>query len=352
MSDGTSRAGRVGADGPGTVPAGSAFRQELRGAVTPRATILLFGVLILEIAFVVSFIGAFHSPRPRDLPLAVVAPGQAQTRLIAELNSLPGAPLEARAADSAREARAMVLDRRVDAALLAGSGQGPDRLLVASAGGPAAVQSLRAVFEKTGGGSVVITDVRPPSPSDGRGLAGFYLVLGVIVGGYLASAALSASYGARPAGPNRTFIRLLALAALSIISGLGAAIVVDPVFHALPGHFGTLWGIATLITFAAAAAGMAFQVLLGTAGIALSVLLFVVLGNPSAGGVYPTTLLPPFWAAIGQALPNGAGVTLVRSYSYFGGHQTSTAWWVLAAWAAGGVLISGLASLRRRPAAG
>ncbi|MFD6903592.1 DUF3533 domain-containing protein [Streptomyces sp. NPDC060077] len=352
MSDGKHRAGREDSNGPGPAPAGPAFRQGLRGAVTPRAVILLLGVLILEMAFVVSFIGAFHSPRPRNLPLAVVAPGQAQARLVAELNSLPGEPLDARAADSASEARAMVLDRRVDAALLAGPGGGPDRLLVATAGGPAAVQALQAVFAKTGGGSVVVDDLRPPSPSDGRALAGFYLVLGVVVGGYLASAALSASYGARPASPNRTSVRLLALAALSVVSGLGGAVVVDPVFHALPGHFGALWGIATLITFAAAAAGMAFQVLLGTPGIALSVLLFVVLGNPSAGGVYPTTLLPPFWAAIGQALPNGAGVTLVRNYSYFGGHQTSTAWWVLSAWAAGGVLISSLASLRRRPAAG
>lgn len=211
MSDGKHRAGREDSNGPGPAPAGPAFRQDLRGAVTPRAVILLLGVLILEMAFVVSFIGAFHSPRPRNLPLAVVAPGQAQARLVAELNSLPGEPLDARAADSASEARAMVLDRRVDAALLAGPGGGPDRLLVATAGGPAAVQSLQAVFAKTGGGSVVVDDLRPPSPSDGRALAGFYLVLGVVVGGYLASAALSASYGARPASPNRTSVRLLAL---------------------------------------------------------------------------------------------------------------------------------------------
>ncbi|CAM5637278.1 ABC transporter permease [Streptomyces pilosus] len=349
MHDGKNGTGNDGPPATEDEPPGATFRTELRRAVTPRATILLCGVLLLEIAFVVSFIGAFHSPRPRDLAVAVVAPGQAQAGLIDELNALPGEPLAARAAESASEARAMVLDRRADAALLAGPG--PDRLLVASAGGPAAVQSLQAVFEKTGGGDVVVTDLRPPHPADGRGLSSFYLVLGVVIGGYLASAALSASYGARPANPHLTVVRLLALAALSVVSGLAGVIVVDPVFHALPGHFGALWGIATLITFAAAAAGMAFQVLLGTPGIALSVLVFVVLGNPSAGGVYPSTLLPPFWSAIGQALPNGAGVTLVRNYAYFGGHGTSAAWWVLAAWAAGGVLISCLASFRRPPGA-
>ncbi|WUV82972.1 SNG1 family protein [Streptomyces sp. NBC_01476] len=317
--------------------------------MSPRAAVMLLGVLILELAFVVSYIGAFHSPKPSHIPLAVVAPAPAQAALVGRLNALPGRPLSARPARSPAQARAMVLDRRVDAALVVTPGAAPDRLVVASAGGPSGVQALQLVFEKAEGPrSVMLTDLRPPHSADGRGLSSFYLVLGVIIGGYLASAALSASFGARPANPHRTVIRLAALAGLAVVSGLGGAIIVDLVFDALPGHFATLWWIAVLTSFAAAAAGMAFQVLLGSAGIALSVLIFVILGNPSAGGVYPAALLPPFWRDIGPALPNGAGVTLVRNYVYFGGHHTSTAWWVVSAWAAGGVLVSCVASLRRQ----
>jgi ABC-type polysaccharide/polyol phosphate export permease len=47
-------------------------------------------------------------------------------------------------------------------------------------------------------------------------------------------------------------------------------------------------------------------------------LLFVVLGNPSAGGAYQAALLPPFWRALSSALPNGAGVDSVRRIVYFG----------------------------------
>ncbi|MCF0088538.1 hypothetical protein B0E37_03613 [Streptomyces sp. MH192] len=344
MENGTS--GRPSPEAPrGFAPGGPSFLRELRDAVTPRAMTLLLGVLVLALAFVVSFVGAFHSPTPRDIPLAVVAPEPARAKVLAELNGLPDRPLSARPAASEAEARAMVLDRRADGALLLGAPSGRTELLVASAGGPSAVQALQAIFEKVDGREAVeLRDLRPPNPADGRGLSTFYLVLGVIIGGYLASAALAASYGARPANLRRTLVRLVALAGLSVVAGLGGTLIVDTVFDALPGHFAALWGITTLATFTAAAVGMAFQVLFGPAGVAASVLVFVIIGNPSAGGVYPASLLPPFWAAVGQALPNGAGVTLVRNYAYFDGHHTATAWWVMCAWAAGGVLVSCLAS--------
>ncbi|GGQ81874.1 ABC transporter permease [Streptomyces althioticus] len=347
-----------GPDGrpPGRPPAATPlgrFRSEVRGAITPRAGLIMLGVLVIELAFVVSYIGAFHSPTPDRIPVAVVAPAAEQGAVIEKLNSIPGEPLEGRPADSAAQARAMVLEREVDAALLVAPQERGDRLLVASAGGPSGVQTLELVFRKADPSRPLqVTDLRPPNEADGRGLASFYLAVGLVVGGYLASAAASASYGARPPDLHRVVIRLGALAVLSVLSGLGGAIIADQVFDALTGHFAAIWWIGALTTFAAAAAGMAFQVLLGPVGIALSVVIFVVLGNPSAGGVYPAALLPPFWRDVGPALPNGASVTLLRNYAYFGGHHTATAWWVLSAWAVGGVLVSALVVwLRRRPAA-
>jgi uncharacterized phage infection (PIP) family protein YhgE len=66
---------------------------------------------------------------------------------------------------------------------------------------------------------------------------------------------------------------------------------------------------------------MGFQVLLGTFGVGLTLILFVVLGNPSAGGAYPAPLLPGFWRAISPALPNGAGVQALRHVVYFGSYD-------------------------------
>ena len=57
----------------------------------------------------------------------------------------------------------------------------------------------------------------------------------------------------------------------------------------------------------------------GLVGIGLAILVFVVLGNPSAGGAYPAQLLPPFWSAIGPWLPPGAATGAIRGIVYFGG---------------------------------
>lgn len=323
---------------------------ELRDAVSLHATLLLVGVFVIEMAFVLSYLGAFHSPTPHGLRLAVVAPAQVRGTVTARLNALPGKPLSVSTAPDAADAGRMILDRTADAALVFAAGGTTDRLLVASAGGPSVAQTAGQIArqaERAVGRGVTVVDIRPPNPADGRGLSAFYLVIGLVIGGYLTSAALAMSFGARPANVHRTTIRLGCLALVSIASGLGGAIIVDPVFGALPGHFAALWGIGTLTTFAAAATGMALQVLFGRGGIALSMLLFVVLGNPSAGGVYPSTLLPLFWRDIGQALPPGAATTLVRDTVYFAGHGTAAAWWVLAAWTAGGLLVGYAASVLR-----
>jgi hypothetical protein len=156
------------------------------------------------------------------------------------------------------------------------------------------------------------------------------------------------SAGSRPANRHRITIRLAVLALYALVSGIAGALIVGPVFDALSGHFWALTGIGTLVVFASAATSLALQTLLGMLGTGLTILLFVVLGNPSSGGVYPSVLLPGFWSAIGQALPPGAGTTLVRNTVYFDAHATGTAWWVLGAYAIGGTAVALIAADRRQ----
>ncbi|MFV2179409.1 hypothetical protein ACFHW2_37375 [Actinomadura sp. LOL_016] len=142
-------------------------------------------------------------------------------------------------------------------------------------------------------------------------------------------------------------IRLCALAAYAVASGAGGAWIAGPLLGALDGHFLQLWVIGALTVFAAAAFTAALQVLLGLVGIGVAILLFVVLGNPSAGGAYSLSLLPEFWRVIGDRLPTGAATTLIRDTVYFTGHGTARAWWVLAGYAAAGIVIALAASMAR-----
>ncbi|MFD8229266.1 DUF3533 domain-containing protein [Streptomyces massasporeus] len=331
-------------------PAPHSFASELRKAISTRGVLLIVGVFALQLSFVLSYIGAFHAPKPHRLPVAVVAPAQLAGQVVKQLNAMEDNSLNARAADSAKQARALILDRTVDAAIIIAPKETTDTLLVASAGGPAVsstAQQIAQSIEKDRHRKVAITDIRPPAASDGRGMSSFYLVLGWIVGGYLAATILGMAGGGRPANVHRTVIRLVSLALYAIVSGLGGAIIAGPVLGALEGHFAKLWSLGALIVFASAATTVAFQVLWGIIGIGMTVLLFVIIGNPSAGGAYPSVLLPTFWRTIGQWLPPGAGTTTVRNTVYFSGNAIAQPLWVLTGYAALGTALAVAASALR-----
>jgi len=197
--------------------------------------------------------------------------------------------------------------------------------------------------------TVQTTDLVPLQSGDARGLSGFYLVTGWLVGGYLVASMLGIAKGERPPTLRRIAIRLTSLLPYAVVSGLLGALVAGPWMGALDGHVLALWGLGALIVFAAAAATTAFQVLLGVSGVGLAVLIFVVLGNPSAGGAYQIQMLPWLWRTIGNALPNGAGTDSVRRIVYFGSQGIATHLAVIAAWAVVGTVISLVAARMRGP---
>ncbi|MGH1554143.1 hypothetical protein ACRAWF_25940 [Streptomyces sp. L7] len=95
-----------------------------------RGILLIVGVFALQLGFVLSYIGAFHAPKPHHIPVAVVAPAQVSGQVVKQLNALENDPLDARAAATAKQARALILDRTVDAAVLIDPKGTTDTLLV------------------------------------------------------------------------------------------------------------------------------------------------------------------------------------------------------------------------------
>ena len=155
------------------------------------------------------------------------------------------------------------------------------------------------------------------------------------------------SAGSRPLTRARGVVRLGSLAVYAVVSGVGGALITGPVLGVFDGHLLALATFGALLVFAVGAFTTALQVWTGLVGIGLAILLFVVLGNPSAGGAYPAPLLPPFWAAIGPWLPPGAGTSAVRGIVYFGGAGAGQAVLVLAVYALVGAVATLLGSGRR-----
>ncbi|WP_406448601.1 DUF3533 domain-containing protein [Streptomyces sp. NBC_00876] len=330
------------------------FADEVKNAVTPRAALLVIGVLALQLLFIASYVGALHKPKPTDVPFGVVAPQQVSTQLVTDLKNLPGGPLDPRAVTDAATAREQILNRDIDGALIVDPRGTTDTVLVASGGGTVLADSLAKIMTKvelTQQRTVRTVDVAPASSEDFDGLSSFYLVVGWCVGGYLCASILAISAGSRPANRQRALIRTGVMALYSIAGGIGGAIIIGPILGALPGSFWGLSGLGALTVFAVGMITLALQALTGIVGIGLAVLIVVIAGNPSAGGAFPLPMLPDFWRAIGPALPPGAGTWVARSIAYFKGNAVTGPLLVLSAWAVVGTVITLLMAMRRKPEA-
>lgn len=330
------------------------FADEVKNAITPRAALLVIGVLALQLLFIASYVGALHKPKPTDAPFGVVAPQQISARLLTELKDLPGGPLDPRTVSDAATARRQILDRDIDGALIVSPRGTTDTVLVASGGGTVLADSLTKIITKvdlTQQRTVRSVDVAPASGDDFDGLSSFYLVVGWCVGGYLCASILAISAGTRPANRQRAVIRTGVMALYSIAGGIGGAIIIGPILGALPGSFWGLSGLGALTVFSVGMITLALEALTGIVGIGLAVLLVVVAGNPSAGGAFPLPMLPDFWRAIGPALPPGAGTWVARSIAYFRGNAVTGPLLVLSAWAVVGTVVTLLMALRKKPEA-
>ncbi|MEV0268630.1 hypothetical protein AB0H43_07635 [Hamadaea sp. NPDC050747] len=311
--------------------------------VSTRSVALVIGVLLLQAGFIASYLAAFHEPEPHEVAVVTTNDQVAQ-----QLNGLSGDPLKATVVADRAAAVQKIDDQDAYGAYVVGPQN--DELIVASAAGVAVTTTLEEIFGQLArqtGRKFTVTDVKPLPSGDPRGLSGFYLVVGWTVGGYLVASALSVSLGARPSTRQRAVVRLGALAAYALVSGIVGAWISYAIVGGMPHHYVGLAALGALLVFGVGAATMALQVVSGIVGIGLAVLLFVILGNPSAGGAYAWPLLPGFWRAIGPWLPPGAGLAAFRSIVYFGNSKLLMPLLVLAAYAVVGAVATLLLAGRR-----
>ena len=305
-------------------------------APTPKAVALvLLPALVLTLAFAFSYVGAFHEPTPHNVPMAVVGPPS----VAAQLNQLPGDPLDARESPSRSDALSQIDDRKVYGAYEAAT----NRLFVASAANRATAVALETTFNRVaaaqGRPAVRVTDVKPLPPKDPNGTAAFYAVIAWVFGGYIGSTLLGLIGAPRSRSHARGAARIGALAGFGLVVGILSVILLRACFGVFAGHVVALCAIAALTIFASAAATAGIQAAAGAAGTGLVILLFVILGNPASGGPFARPLLPGLWRTIGGVLPPGASMDLARSALFFDGARIAGPILVLVGWAAFGTAI-------------
>ena len=289
-----------------------------------RTLVFVVAVLGIQLGFILSYVGAFHAPRAEGIEVLVVAPPAVQAQVVDQLNAIPTAPVAASAASSEEAALASLRTADTSGVFIVDATGPQDTLTVASAGGSSIATALTTAFQQvdaTQGRTITVQDVLPPQSGDGRGLTGFYLVTGWLVGGYLLAAVLGILLGTTLVGVRQALTRIAVFIPYAVASGIGGALIVDQGLGALTGHFWSVAGVGALVVMSASMVTVGLQSFLGFIGVGITIVLFVVLGNPSAGGAYQQELLPTFWRTISQALPNGAATTAIRHLVYFDAHQ-------------------------------
>ena len=210
----------------------------------------------------------------------------------------------------------------------------------------AQLEQMKAQAEQASAMEVKTTVVVPLSEGDSSGsgiaISAFPLVIGGILGGSFSALRV-----------NGTWRRFATATLYAVIGGALTALILNVWFGLIPGDFATLWAAfgATYLATASFMIGMG-ALLVPSAGLGLSAVVTMFIGNPISGATMPSVFLPGAWGQIGQMLVPGASSTLLRSIAYFPEVATSGQWLVLGSWIAFGLLagVIGWALKERRTA--
>ena len=313
-------------------------RADVRKMVLTMAALTVFVV-----AMIASYSGAFAKPTLHHLDVAVAGPQQLVDGMRAQDT------LSVTQVADADAARAQVYERRADAAF-AVTRPGALEIYVAGGGGhsvAAASETVGRAVAAKAGLTADVTDVAPTSPGDPQGTVEFYAVIFLSIGATLGASVFGFMMGS-VRRLSTLALRTLSLAAYAALLAGGVTIYADGVLGALTGHawqvFGALWlyamAVAGAVTGVAAAFGMVASGLL--------TLFLIIVGNAAAAGPVGLPLLTGFYTTFNAIVPQGSGVALLRSISYFGGNGAVTPIVTLAIWGATGLVLAVIAVLAPR----
>ncbi|MFI8873386.1 hypothetical protein [Streptomyces sp. NPDC055243] len=319
----------------GPAPASGPLRHVLLHLLTP---------LLMCLGMGLAYMGAFVTPEPHDLPIAVVGSGEQTQALAQTVKDKAGDALDVRTVDSRADAVDALKSLDISGAYV------PDaktpEVIVATAGSDMSAMAVEKVFTPVAAGQGVplkVSDVAPTVDDDPTGQGLFFLLVAVSIGSYASVAAL----GAAGAGMRMRARAALALGVSFAVSLIGAALA-GPVFHLAHQGLWGVWAMAWLYSAGILLIGVGLHTFLKRWTTLAMMVLFVMLNFTSSGGLFRPELQNGFFGSL-HAFWNGAGfVEGLRSHLYFGGHGLGQHVWTLAAWLLLGLVITGIAALWER----
>ncbi|MFI0409765.1 hypothetical protein [Actinomadura sp. 3N508] len=312
----------------------------MRASLASRTAGIALAAALLQLVMIIAFSWPAARVAPRDVPVVVAGP---QAAAVAERldRERPGA-FDVRTERDEAAARAALADREAYGAVVT-TPSGP-KVLTASAASPVIAQQLSALAQnlaQPGGAPAPVEDVVAADSDDPRGAGFGALALPLIMSGLAAAVLLTFAI------PKAAW-RAAGVVLFAALGGLGVAGIAQGWLSLLPGSYLAVAGVMSLTILAVTGTVVGLAAAVGRAGLGLGALTLLFLGNPLSAATSAPELLPQPWGEIGQLLPPGAAVTLLRSTAFFDGAGATGAATVLVAWAAAGFVLLTVGGLRGR----
>ncbi len=310
-------------------------------------TKLALGAMLIPLFFVIGFatciIGAYHTPHPHKIRVAVVGPVAQTAPLRAAMQQAAGSAFAVSTAGSVAQATEDVRQRDLDAAFVpTREPLRPATGVVADAGGrivATAAESFTRAVAAEQGMQLAVRDVRPLPSGDEIGLGVFMFMIVCTICGYFAATLL---FTLAPAlSPVR---RYSIIAGTAVLVPLIAYLIAGLGYGTYNGSFGTILafiGVGALYMFVIGLITRLLQVLIGQAALFVSLAMFIFLNIPSLGATYTRPVLPGFWRFLNHFWIGAETTDALRSILYFGGQDVGTDLLRLLAWT--GVIVALLA---------
>ncbi|MBM7169760.1 hypothetical protein JQK87_15300 [Streptomyces sp. G44] len=300
--------------------------------------------LLMCLGMGLAYMGAFVTPEPNDMPVAVVGSGPQAQVLAQTVEDKAGDALDVRTLPD--RARAVDALKSLDIAGAFVPGARTPELIVASAGSDMSAMAAQKIFTPIAaeqGAPLKVTDVAAPVADDPTGQGLFFLLVAVSIGSYASVAVL----GAAGAGLRMRVRAGLAVGVSFAVSLIGAALA-GPLFHLAHQGLWGVWAMCWLYSAGVLFIGVGLHTFLKRWTTLTMMVLFVMLNFTTSGGLFRPELQNGFFGSL-HAFWNGAGfVEGIRSHLYFGGHDLGAHVWTLAGWLAAGLLCVGAAGLWER----
>jgi hypothetical protein len=190
-----------------------------------------------------------------------------------------------------------------------------------------------------------VTDVSPLPAGDSAGSSIAILLQVVVLAGTIGAMSLGRLVPRYRARWGRGELPGVFLLLYALLVGFGTAGLARAFGIGADVRFWKLGLSLALVNIAVAASIAGLVALVGSAGAPMGGVLYFLLGSPISGASTALPMMPTFWRHVGQALPPGAGATLLRRVLYFPDASLATPLVRLCLYASIGMAVVGVANL-------